>query len=49
MTLPTVGDVNEQRVLKFKERITEARAEREAKAFRPLLETDGKRAERAGD
>ncbi len=38
MTLPSVADVNEQRVLKFKERITEALASEEAKAFRPLLE-----------
>src|SRR5690242_5169587 len=37
MTLPSVSDVNEQRVLKFKERITEALAGAEAKTFRPLL------------
>ena len=38
MTLPSVDDVNEQRVLKFRERITEALPSEEAKAFRPLLE-----------
>jgi ATP-dependent RNA helicase DeaD len=38
MTLPTVEDVNEQRVLKFKERITSALPSEEARAFRPLLE-----------
>jgi ATP-dependent RNA helicase DeaD len=38
MTLPSVADVNEQRVLKFKERITSALPSDEARAFRPLLE-----------
>ncbi|MEJ0040506.1 MAG: DEAD/DEAH box helicase [Gammaproteobacteria bacterium] len=38
MTLPTVSDVNEQRVLKFRERITAALQTDEARAFRPLLE-----------
>jgi len=38
MTLPSVEDVNEQRVLKFKERITEALQREDAKTFRPLLE-----------
>ena len=38
MTLPTVGDVNEQRALKFKERITAALTSEQALAFRPLLE-----------
>jgi ATP-dependent RNA helicase DeaD len=38
MTLPSVDDVNEQRVLKFKERITEALQRDDAKVFRTLLE-----------
>ena len=38
MTLPSVADVNEQRVLKFKERITGALQSDEARAFRALLE-----------
>jgi ATP-dependent RNA helicase DeaD len=38
MSLPTVNDVNEPRVLKFKERITGALQGDEARAFRPLLE-----------
>ncbi len=38
MTLPSVSDVNVQRVLKFKERITAAVQNGEGKAFQELLE-----------
>ena len=38
MSLPSIGDVNEQRVAKFREQITGALAGEEARAFRPLLE-----------
>jgi ATP-dependent RNA helicase DeaD len=38
MTLPSIADVNEQRVLKFKERITAALQSDEVKTFRPVLE-----------
>jgi ATP-dependent RNA helicase DeaD len=37
MTLPSVADVNEQRVLKFKERVTAAVQNGEGKAFQELL------------
>jgi ATP-dependent RNA helicase DeaD len=38
MTLPSVDDVNEQRVLKFKERIATAVQSGEGKLFQPLIE-----------
>jgi len=38
MTLPSVDDVNEQRVLKFKERIAAALQSGEGKLFQPLIE-----------
>jgi ATP-dependent RNA helicase DeaD len=38
MTLPSVSDVNERRVLKFKERVTAAVQNGEGKAFQELLE-----------
>jgi ATP-dependent RNA helicase DeaD len=38
MTLPSVQDVNEQRVLKFKERITAAVQSGDGKIFQPVLE-----------
>jgi ATP-dependent RNA helicase DeaD len=38
MQLPTVKDVNDQRIAKFKERITAALQNGEAKKFQPLLE-----------
>ncbi len=38
MQLPTIKDVNDQRIAKFKERITAALQSGEAKAFQPLLE-----------
>jgi ATP-dependent RNA helicase DeaD len=38
MDLPTVADVNEQRVAKFRQRITEALAAGHAEAFRSLVE-----------
>jgi len=38
MELPTVEDVNEQRVIRFNQRITEALAAGEAHAFRALIE-----------
>lgn len=38
MTLPSVEDVNEQRVLRFKERVTEAVQSGGGQVFRPLLE-----------
>jgi ATP-dependent RNA helicase DeaD len=38
MTLPSVADVNEQRVLRFKERVTEAVQNGGGQVFRPLLE-----------
>ncbi len=38
MTLPSVADVNKQRVLKFKERITGALQGEEARALRPVIE-----------
>ena len=38
MNLPTVQDVNDQRIARFKERITAALESGEAKAFQPLLE-----------
>ena len=38
MNLPTVQDVNDQRIARFKERIAAALQNGEAKAFQPLLE-----------
>lgn len=38
MQLPTLADVNERRVARFSERITEALASEEAQAFRGLIE-----------
>jgi ATP-dependent RNA helicase DeaD len=38
MTLPSVADVNEQRVQRFKERVTEAVQSGGGQVFRPLLE-----------
>jgi ATP-dependent RNA helicase DeaD len=38
MSLPSVADVNEQRILRFKERIAEAVQSGEGKSFQPLLE-----------
>ena len=38
MDLPTIADVNEQRVAKFRQRITEALAEGEGEVFRSLIE-----------
>jgi ATP-dependent RNA helicase DeaD len=38
MTLPSVDDVNEQRVMRFKERVTEAVQGGGGQVFRPLLE-----------
>jgi len=38
MQLPTVEDVNEQRIARFNQRITETLAAGEAGAFRPLIE-----------
>ena len=38
MDLPTIDDVNEQRVAKFKQRITEALAAGQAEVFRSLVE-----------
>ena len=38
MNLPTVKDVNDQRIARFKERISAALQNGEAKAFQPLLE-----------
>ena len=38
MNLPTVKDVNDQRIARFKERIAAALQNGEAKAFQPLLE-----------
>jgi ATP-dependent RNA helicase DeaD len=38
MNLPTIKDVNEQRIARFKERIAGALQSGEAKAFQPLLE-----------
>jgi ATP-dependent RNA helicase DeaD len=38
MNLPTVQDVNDQRIARFKERIATALQNGEAKAFQPLLE-----------
>ena len=38
MKLPTVEDVNQQRVQKFKERIADAVQSGEGKLFQPLLE-----------
>jgi len=38
MQLPTVEDVNEQRIIRFNQRITEALATGEAAAFRSLIE-----------
>ena len=38
MDLPTIADVNEQRVAKFRQRITEALAEGQGEVFRSLIE-----------
>jgi ATP-dependent RNA helicase DeaD len=38
MDLPTIADVNEQRVARFRQRITEALAAGQAEAFRSLVE-----------
>jgi ATP-dependent RNA helicase DeaD len=38
MNLPTIKDVNDQRIARFKERIATALQNGEAKAFQPLLE-----------